>query len=121
MNHPANDLDDIVHQRTRLGILVILAEATRAQFNFLQATLELTAGNLSRHLSVLKDAGLVEIDKRYEDGRSSTRVRITRKGRRALSAELRALKAIARRVEEVSAVFETETEQHVTRSAPTGE
>lgn len=50
MTHVSQDLDDTVHQRTRLGILVVLAEGKRVQFGFLQETLGLTDGNLSRHV-----------------------------------------------------------------------
>jgi DNA-binding HxlR family transcriptional regulator len=63
MTHPANGLDDIVHQRVRLGILAIAQEAGRVEFGFLRTSLELTAGNLSQHLAVLEKAGLIEIEK----------------------------------------------------------
>ena len=48
--HPALGLDDVVHQRTRLGILAVLAEATEADFIYLRKVLGLTDGNLGRHL-----------------------------------------------------------------------
>ena len=57
--HPANGLDDGVHQRVRLGILTIAHEARRVEFGFLRSNLELTAGNLSQHLGVLERAGVV--------------------------------------------------------------
>lgn len=50
--HPASGLDDIVHQRVRLGILTIAHEARRVEFSFLRTNLELSAGNLSQHLGV---------------------------------------------------------------------
>lgn len=59
MTHPAQRLDDTVHQRVRLGILAVLSEASRADFGFLRDTLDLTDGNLSRHIAVLEQAGLV--------------------------------------------------------------
>jgi DNA-binding MarR family transcriptional regulator len=89
--HPTNGLDETVHQRHRLGILTITAEAQRAEFGYLRQALGLTAGNLSRHLSVLDDAGLVRVQKGYEGRRPRTWVIITRKGRAALAAELEAL------------------------------
>ena len=94
--HPTNGLDDVVHQRHRLGVLTITAEA-RADFSYLKDTLGLTAGNLSRHLTVLEDAGLVKVDKGYEGRRPRTWVRITRRGRTALAAELAALTELVRR------------------------
>jgi DNA-binding MarR family transcriptional regulator len=94
--HPTNGLDDIVHQRHRLGILTITAEA-RADFGYLRDALGLTAGNLSRHLTVLEEAGLVQVEKGYEGRRPRTWVKITGKGRSALSAEISALTELVHR------------------------
>ena len=94
--HPTNGLDDTVHQRHRLGILTITAEA-RAEFGYLRDALGLTPGNLSRHLTVLDEAGLVRVEKGYEGRRPRTWVRITARGRAALAAELAALTELVRR------------------------
>jgi predicted ArsR family transcriptional regulator len=94
--HPTNGLDDTVHQRHRLGILTITAEA-RAEFGYLRDTLGLTAGNLSRHLTVLEEAGLVQVDKGYHGRRPRTWVRITGQGRAALAAELATLTELVSR------------------------
>ena len=102
MTEPSNSLDEVVHQRTRLGILTITHEAKRVEFGFLQETLELTAGNLSRHLQVLEAAGLVSIEKGYEARRAKTWVSITRQGVKALQSEIGALKQIVARVEKPS-------------------
>ena len=88
--HPTNGLDDTVHQRHRLGILTITAEA-RAEFGYLRGALGLTPGNLSRHLTVLEEAGLVQVEKGYQGRRPRTWVRITGPGRDALAAELATL------------------------------
>lgn len=100
MSHPAEALDDVVHQRTRLGILAVLAEAGRVQFSFLKETLLLSDGNLSRHLSILEEAGYVTIEKGYEGKRPRTWVKITKAGRRALGKEIASLKALVGRLEE---------------------
>jgi hypothetical protein len=63
--HPANGLDDTVHQRVRLGILTIAHEAQRVEFSYLRNNLDLTAANLSQHLGVLENAGLITIEKGY--------------------------------------------------------
>jgi DNA-binding MarR family transcriptional regulator len=96
MTHLTEGLDDIVHQRTRLGILAVLAEVGRAQFGFLKETLHLSDGNLSRHLTILEEAGYAEIDKGYEGRRPRTWVRITKAGRRALGDEIALLKTLVR-------------------------
>jgi DNA-binding MarR family transcriptional regulator len=59
--------------------------------------LGLTPGNLSRHLTVLEDAGMVQVEKGYEGRRPRTWVRITGQGRAALAAELAALTELVRR------------------------
>ena len=95
--HPTNGLDETVHQRHRLGILTITAEAQRAEFGYLREALGLTAGNLSRHLTVLEGAGMVQVEKGYSGRRPRTWVRITGQGREALATELHALTELARR------------------------
>jgi DNA-binding MarR family transcriptional regulator len=98
VTHPALQLDDTVHQRVRLGILAVLSEARRADFGYLRDALELTDGNLSRHLAVLEQAGLVKVEKRFEGKRPRTWVQSTRAGRAALKAELKALRELMERV-----------------------
>ncbi|MDQ3679600.1 MAG: transcriptional regulator [Actinomycetota bacterium] len=95
--HPSQRLDDTIHQRVRLGILAILAEADRAEFVYLRSTLALTDGNLSRHLAVLEEAGHVRIRKTFEGKKPRTWVQATPKGRRALAAELAALRDLLAR------------------------
>ena len=100
MTHPAQKLDDTVHQRVRLGILAVLSETRRADFAFLRDTLELTDGNLSRHVAVLEQAGLVEVEKGFEGKRTRTWVHATKAGRAALRHELAALRELLGRVGE---------------------
>ena len=94
MSHPVGRLDDIIHQRTRLGILTVLSEVAASDFTFLRDTLELSDGNLSRHLTVLADAGYVKLTKGYQGRRPHTAVAATKAGRRALDAYLSDLQAV---------------------------
>ena len=98
-DHPVNGLDDVVHQRVRLGILAVTHEARRVEFGFLRETLGLTAGNLSQHLAVLERAGLVGIEKGYDGRRPRTWVSLTKDGSAALRDELAALKTLIRQLE----------------------
>jgi DNA-binding MarR family transcriptional regulator len=95
--HPTNGIDETVHQRHRLGILTITAEAQRAEFGYLREALGLTPGNLSKHLTVLEEAGMIQVEKGYAGRRPRTWVRITRQGRAALAAELAALAELLKR------------------------
>lgn len=98
MTHPALKLNDTVHQRVRLGILAVLGEAERADFSYLRGALDLSDGNLSRHLQVLEEAGLVQIEKGFEGRRGRTWVSATARGRAALDEELKALNELIARV-----------------------
>jgi len=100
VRHPTADLDEVVHQRARLGILAILAEANEVDFGYLRRTLKLTDGNLSGHLQVLEKAGLITLTKGYEGKRPRTWVRVTKLGRDAFQAELAALKQLVRHFEQ---------------------
>ena len=91
--HPLTDLDELVHQRARLGILAMLREASKVDFVRLRDTLGLTDGNLARHLQVLSEAGLVTTKK----AQSRTWVSLTAAGRKAFDKELDALRALVER------------------------
>jgi DNA-binding MarR family transcriptional regulator len=97
--HPANGLDDTVHQRVRLGILTIAHEARRVEFSYLRDNLEVTAGNLSQHLGVLESAGLITIEKGYVGKRARTWVTLTREGEAALAVEIAQLKLLINQIE----------------------
>jgi DNA-binding MarR family transcriptional regulator len=98
--HPATGLDDVVHQRVRLGILAIAHEARQVEFGFLRTTLELTAGNLGQHLTTLEKAGLVDIEKGYEGKRPRTWITLTAAGQAALRDEIARLKQLIQQVEQ---------------------
>jgi DNA-binding MarR family transcriptional regulator len=93
-SHPVIGLDDVVHQRVRLGILAIAHEARRVEFSFLRTNLELTAGNLSQHLVVLENAELITIEKGYEGKRARTWITLTKAGEAALAVEITQLKRL---------------------------
>jgi len=99
VTYPTSRLDDDVHQRVRLGILALLSGVDRADFNQLKKALDTTDGNLGRHLQVLERSRLIELRKDTSQARPRTWASITRAGRRALGAELDALKELVALVE----------------------
>jgi DNA-binding MarR family transcriptional regulator len=99
VTHPALKLDDTVHQRVRLGILALLQEAKRAEFSYVRDALDLSDGNLSRHIQVLDEAGLVKVEKGFEGRRPRTWVSATSEGRAALNQELKALRELISRLD----------------------
>ena len=84
-------IDDVIHGRMRLGIMVYLADVDVADFTELKTVLEATQGNLSVHLKKLEEAGYVAIAKSFKDNKPLTRVEITTDGRRAFAAYLEAI------------------------------
>lgn len=84
-------IDDVIHGRMRLGIMVYLADADTADFTELKTVLEATQGNLSVHLKKLEEAGYVAIAKSFRDNKPLTTVSITPDGRKAFSAYLEAI------------------------------
>ena len=84
-------IDEVIHGRLRLGIMVYLADAETADFTELKTVLEATQGNLSVHLKKLEEAGYVAIEKSFKDNKPLTRVSITREGRAAFGGYLDAI------------------------------
>lgn len=97
--HPSAGLDDVVHQRARLGILSILTETGEADFAYLKSALQLSDGNLSRHIDVLAVQHLITVHKGYRGKRPRTWVAISRNGRAAYAAEIAALRELVERFE----------------------
>lgn len=113
MTHPAQRLDNAVHQRARLGILTVLAGTRQVDFSLLRDTLGLSDGNLSRNISVLEKAGHVAVKKEFEGRRPRTWISVTPAGRRALADEVSALREIVRAVEQADS-----TSRRARRSRP---
>ena len=84
-------IDEVIHGRLRLGIMVYLADVEAADFTELKTVLEATQGNLSVHLKKLEEAGYVAISKNFVNNKPLTRIAITPQGRAAFAAYLDAL------------------------------
>jgi DNA-binding MarR family transcriptional regulator len=90
-------LDRTIHEKARLGILTSLASNPKGvAFADLKGLCSLTDGNLSRHLHVLQEAGLVELQKGYDRNRPLTVCRITPVGRRRFLDYLAVLEQVVR-------------------------
>ena len=90
-------LDRVIHERARLGVLTSLAAHPRGlAFGDLRRLCGLTDGNLSRHLAVLQEAGLIEVTKGFEKNRPLTLCQITAEGRRRFLEYLAVLDQVVR-------------------------
>jgi DNA-binding MarR family transcriptional regulator len=76
-------LDRVIHEKARLSIVTSLATHPGGLiFNDLKELCALTDGNLSRHLQILSEAGLIQIWKGFKDNRPQTLCRLTDEGRK---------------------------------------
>jgi DNA-binding transcriptional ArsR family regulator len=90
-------LDRVIHEKARLGVLTsLMAHPKGLAFADLKQLCGLTDGNLSRHLQVLQEAGLVDITKGYEGNRPHTSCRLTKTGRRRFLDYLAVLERLVR-------------------------
>ena len=90
-------LDRVLHEKARLGILTSLAAHSKGlAFADLKQLCGLTDGNLSRHLQVLEEAGIVEISKTFEHKRPLTTCRLTRAGRKRFLDYIDVLERVVR-------------------------
>lgn len=84
-------LDPVIHSRTRLAVLSILASVKEASFSYLKETIGTTDGNLSVSLSKLEEAGYISIKKAFKRKKPLTTCKISEKGRKAFSEYIKAL------------------------------
>ena len=91
---PAPQLDRLVHERLRLGILSALAVNEALTFNDLKKLLETTDGNLSVHARKLEEAGYITCTKSFDGRMPRSDYRLTATGRRSLDRYLDHMEAL---------------------------
>jgi DNA-binding MarR family transcriptional regulator len=92
----ALELDPVIHERVRLGIISALAVNNELSFNDLKKLLEITDGNLSVHARKLENAGYVKCTKSFVGRQPRTKFRLTNSGRRALEEYLGQMESMIR-------------------------
>jgi len=92
------ELDRLIHERLRLGIISALAVNDRLTFNELKRLLRTTDGNLSVHARKLEEASYITCDKSFEGRVPRTEYSLTAAGRRALEKYLAHMEAIIKAV-----------------------
>jgi DNA-binding MarR family transcriptional regulator len=90
----APDLDRLIHERMRLGIVSALAVNESLTFNQLKALLRTTDGNLSVHARRLEEADYIACTKSFDGRLPKTEFRLTAAGRRALERYLNHMEAL---------------------------
>ena len=94
------DLDRIIHERMRLGIVSALAVNDTLTFNELKRLMRTTDGNLSVHARRLEEAGYISCSKSFDGRVPRTEYRITESGRKALERYLDHMEALIRMTRE---------------------
>jgi DNA-binding HxlR family transcriptional regulator len=94
------DLDRLIHERVRLGIVSALAVNRSLTFNELKAMLKTTDGNLSVHARRLEEADYIVCTKSFDGRLPKTEYRLTAAGRKALERYLNHMEALIRATRE---------------------
>jgi DNA-binding HxlR family transcriptional regulator len=88
------ELDRLIHERIRLGIVSALTTGETLSFNDLKSLLDTSDGNLSVHARKLEDAGYIECLKSFDGRTPKTEYRLTAAGRQALATYLEQMEQI---------------------------
>jgi len=95
-----SDLDRLIHEHIRLGIVSALAVNRSLTFNELKALLKTTDGNLSVHARRLEEADYLVCEKSFDGRTPKTQYRLTAAGRKALERYLNHMEALIRATRE---------------------
>jgi DNA-binding MarR family transcriptional regulator len=88
-------LDRLIHEKARLSIITSLATHPQGVvFNDLKDLCSLTDGNLSRHLQILQEGGLVQIWKGVHNNRPQTLIQLSESGRRRFLEYISVLESV---------------------------
>jgi len=93
-----HEIDRLIHERLRLGIISALAVNDSLTFNELKHSVKTSDGNLSVHARKLEDAGYVACSKSFEGRTPKTEYSLTAVGRRALERYLNHMEAVIGRM-----------------------
>jgi DNA-binding MarR family transcriptional regulator len=89
---PFKDLDPLLHSQLRLAIVSLLIGVEVAEFTYIREQTGATAGNLSVQITKLKEAGYIEVTKKFSNNYPQTLCRITPAGRKKFIEYVNALK-----------------------------
>ena len=93
---PFLQLDRVIHEKGRLGIMSMLAASADLSFTELRDALAMTDGNLTTHIRTLQETGYVSVAKSYQRNRRLTTLSLTVAGRKAFAEYVTLLERIVR-------------------------
>ena len=86
------ELDPVLHSQLRLAVISLLIATEVAEFTYIREQTGATAGNLSIQITKLKEAGYIEVEKKFRNNYPQTLCNITLLGRERFSEYVKALK-----------------------------
>jgi len=86
------ELDPVLHSQLRLAVISLLMSVESADFSYIREQTESTAGNLSVQITKLKEAGYIEVVKKFSNNYPQTLCRVTPLGREKFIEYVEALK-----------------------------
>ena len=89
-------LDKVIHEKNRMGIMSMLAAVKSISFTDLRNTLNMSDGNLITHIRTLQKNGYVSTTKSFHDNRPLTTCSLTEDGRNAFAEYLNLLEGIVK-------------------------
>ena len=93
---PFLQLDRMIHEKGRLGIMSMLAASPELSFTELRDALGMTDGNLTTHIRALQEEGYIAVAKSYQNRRPLTTCSLTPSGRKAFAGYINLLEQIVR-------------------------
>ena len=88
------NIDKVLDNRIRLGIMSILMVNDETEFNRLKELLHVTDGNLASHLKALEKVNYIDVHKRFVGRKPKTTYKATAKGRKAFEKHIAALEKL---------------------------
>lgn len=86
------ELDPILHSQLRLAVISLLVGTEMAEFTYIREQTGATAGNLSIQITKLKEAGYIEVTKKFRNNYPLTLCNITPLGKQKFTEYVKALK-----------------------------
>lgn len=87
-------LDRVIHEKGRLGIMSLLAASPEVAFTDLREALSMTDGNLTTHIRTLQEAGYISVAKSFQNNRPLTTCSVTAQGKKAFAGYINLLEQI---------------------------
>ena len=93
-------LDKVVHEKSRMAIMSMLAGSSELSFTQLRNTLKMTDGNLTTHIRTLQKSGYVVVSKRFNENRPLTTCKLSAIGTKAFSDYISLLERIVKQAQQ---------------------